>query len=371
MHRRRAPSLLLVALIAAACGGDDGRSRSGDGGTSPDKPVVGVILPDDETSSRWVEQDSPKLAQALRFAGVEPLIANADNDEGKFAEIADDMIRRRVAVLLTTPLSSDGGAAVEARAEAAGIPVVNYDRISMGGQADYYVSFDNVDVGELQAEGLLKCLGDKPGAHIIELQGPATDNNAAQFADGQRRRLGPLYESGALRLVQSHAVDRWDVVEGRDAFTRILDANGGRVDGVVAANDGLAGAAIDVLRVRGLAAGRVPVTGQDATLDGLRAILRGDQCMTVYKPIRDQAEAAARLAAAVAKGDLGGADDLATGNTRDPVSRRDVKSVLLGADLVTRENLRRLVVAENVVKAAELCAGDLAQACAELEIPIG
>ncbi|MFD1151903.1 sugar ABC transporter substrate-binding protein [Saccharothrix hoggarensis] len=370
MRRRRALSALLVTLTVTACGDHGGTPADGSGEAAA-KPVVGVILPDDEASSRWVEQDSPKLGQALRFAGVEPVIEHADNDEARFASVADDLIRRRVDVLVTTPLSAVGGAAVEAKAKAAGIPVINYDRISMGGHADYYVSFDNLDVGELQAEGLLKCLGDKPGAQIIELQGSPADNNATLFADGQRRKLGPLYDRGALKLVESHAVDKWDVAAGKAAFTRMLDANGGRVDGVVAANDGLAGAAIDVLKARGLAAGRVPVTGQDATLDGLRAILRGDQCMTVYKPIRDEAEAAARLAAAVAKGDLSGADDLATGNTRDNVSRRDVKSVLLGADLVTRDNVRRLAVSENVVKPAELCAGDTAPACAELEILVG
>ncbi|MBB5802872.1 D-xylose transport system substrate-binding protein [Saccharothrix ecbatanensis] len=370
MHRRRTLSVALVALIATACG-DDGRNRSEADGANADKPVVGVILPDDETSSRWVEQDRPKLAQALRFAGVEPLIEDADNDEGRFASIADDMIRQRVDVLVTTPLSPEGGADVEAKAKAAGIPVINYDRISMGGHADYYVSFDNINVGELQAEGLLKCLGDKPGAHIIELQGAPNDNNATLFADGQHRKLRPLYDNGTLKLAQSHAVDKWDVAEAKVAFTRMLDANDGRVDGVVAANDGLAGAAIEVLKERGLAAGRVPVTGQDATLDGLRAILRGDQCMTVYKPIRDEAEAAARLAAAVAKGDLSGADDLATGNTRDLVSGRDVKSVLLGADLITAENVRQVVVAENAIKPADLCAGDLVEVCADLEILIG
>ena len=367
MHARRALSCTLVALIAVGCG--DGRpDGSAAGGTTADEPVVGVILPDDETSSRWVEQDSPKLAQALRFAGVEPLIENADNDEARFAALADGMIARRVDVLITTPLSRAGGAAVEEKAKRAGIPVVNYDRISLGGHADYYVSFDNVNVGELQAEGLLKCLGERPRARIVELQGSPTDHNATLFADGQRRKLGPLYDRGALTLVQSHAVPGWDVDEARAAFARILDAHGGRVDGVVAANDGLAGAVIDVLRARGVPAGQVPVTGQDATLDGLRAVLRGEQCMTVYKPIRDEAEAAARLAAALAKGDPSGADDLATGNTRDVVSGRDVKSVLLGADLVTRENVRHVAVSENAIKAADLCAGDVAAACAELGI---
>ena len=369
MHVRRALSCTLVAMLAVSCGG---RSDEGvEGGGPAGKPVVGVILPDDEASSRWVEQDRPKLAQALRFAGVEPLIEQADNDEARFAAIADDMIARRVDVLITTPLSQAGGVAVEARAKAAGIPVVNYDRISLGGHADYYVSFDNLDVGELQAEGLLKCLGDKQRARIVELQGSPADHNATLFANGQRRTLGPLYDKGALTLVGNHAVDGWDVDKARAAFAEIFDANGGRVDGVVAANDGLAGAVIDVLRAKGVPAGQVPVTGQDATLDGLRAILRGEQCMTVYKPIRDEAEAAARLAAAVAKGDASGADDLATGSTRDVVSGRDVKSVLLGADLVTRENVRQVAVSENAIKAADLCAGDVAAACAEVGILVG
>jgi D-xylose transport system substrate-binding protein len=330
--------------------------------------MVGVILPDRTTSSRWEDQDRPLLSQALGFAGIEPLIQNAEGDEAKFASIADDMIRRGVKVLVITPLTTQGGAAVERKAQAAKIPVIDYDRISLGGVAEYYVSFDNVAVGELQAEGLLSCLGEKQGGHIIEIQGAPTDNNATLFADGQRRKLGPKYDSGSLKLVKSQAIDKWDPVLGKQQFEQILDANGGRVDGVVAANDGLAGGVIEVLRARNLV-GKVPVTGQDATLAGLQAILRGDQCMTVYKPIRDEAEAAARLAIAIAKGDHNGADDLATGNTRDLVARRDVKSLLLGADLITKSTVRRLV-AESVVKPAELCAGDLAAICTANNIVI-
>ncbi|NUU21308.1 MAG: substrate-binding domain-containing protein [Streptomycetaceae bacterium] len=361
----RVVSCGLLVLFAAACGEsvDPLDQASGDKGP---KPVVGVILPDRSSSARWEDQDAPLLKQAMNFAGVEGVIENADGDEAKFASIADAMIARGVKVLMTTPLSPEGGAAVERKAKQAGIPVINYDRISLGGQAEYYVSFDNLNVGELQAEGLLQCLGTRTGARILELQGAPTDNNATLFFDGQRRKLGPKYDSGALKLVDSKPVDQWDPVLGKAAFEQMLSAAGGSVDGVVAANDGLAGAAIEVLKTKGLA-GKVPVTGQDATLDGLRAILRGEQCMTVYKPIRVEAEAAARLAIAVARGDASGADDLATGNSRDLVAKRDVKSVLLGADLITRENVRSLV-AEGAVKPADLCAGDVADDCAELGI---
>ena len=166
--------------------------------------------------------------------------------------------------------------------------------------------------------------------------------------------------------MKSQPVADWDNVLGGQLFEQILNDNEGKVDGVVAANDGLAGAVIAVLKRKNLA-GKVPVTGQDATVDGLRAVLRGDQCVTVYKPVRDEAEAASRLAIAIARGDMAGADDLATGNLRDPVSRRDMKSVLLGATMIKKDSVRGLVT-EGVIKAPELCAGDLAQICAQQDI---
>ncbi|MCR3749588.1 D-xylose transport system substrate-binding protein [Lentzea californiensis] len=289
---------------------------------------------------------------------------NAEGDEAKFAQIADEMIRRKVKVMMITPLSAAGGLAVQKKAKAANIPVIDYDRVTLGGTAEYHVGFDSVNVGQLQGDGLLNCLGDKPGAQIIEIQGAPTDHNATLFAQGQKSRLSSKYDSGALKLVKSQPVADWDNVLGGQLFEQILNENGGKVDGVVAANDGLAGAVIAVLKKKNL---RVPVTGQDATVDGLRAVLGGDQCVTVYKPVRDEAEAAARLAIAVARGDLEGADDLATGNLRDPVARRDIKSVLLGATLIKKDTVRTLVT-EGIVKPAELCAGALAQVCAQQDI---
>ncbi|WP_258948925.1 sugar ABC transporter substrate-binding protein [Lentzea californiensis] len=328
------------------------------------KPIVGVILPDRTTSARWEEQDRPLLTQAFNYADIEPFMENAEGDEAKFAQIADEMIRRKVKVMMITPLSAAGGLAVQKKAKAANIPVIDYDRVTLGGTAEYHVGFDSVNVGQLQGDGLLNCLGDKPGAQIIEIQGAPTDHNATLFAQGQKSRLSSKYDSGALKLVKSQPVADWDNVLGGQLFEQILNENGGKVDGVVAANDGLAGAVIAVLKKKNL---RVPVTGQDATVDGLRAVLGGDQCVTVYKPVRDEAEAAARLAIAVARGDLEGADDLATGNLRDPVARRDIKSVLLGATLIKKDTVRTLVT-EGIVKPAELCAGALAQVCAQQDI---
>ena len=363
--RRVAMSVIVGAvLLSSGCGAP--AAPSGAGGTdSGSKPVVGVILPDTTSSARWETQDRPRLEQNMRFAGIEPVVQNADGDEKKFAAIADDLIGRHVKALMITPLSSDGGAAVERRAKAAGIPVIDYDRLTLGGTADYYVSFDNTAVGVLQGQGLLKCLGNRTSADVIQIEGAPTDNNATLFAQGQDQVLGPKYAAG-FHLVKSQAVDGWKPDLGGQLFEQILTANGGRVDGVVAANDGLAEAVIDVLRNHNLA-GKVPVTGQDATVTALREILRGNQCMTVYKPATDEAEAAARLAIALAKGEQSNADDLATGNTRDLTGGRNVKSVLLGPQAITKESVKKLVT-DGAVKTADLCAGDVAPLCAANDV---
>jgi D-xylose transport system substrate-binding protein len=175
-----------------------------------------------------------------------------------------------------------------------------------------------------------------------------------------------MYDSGALKLVQKQAIDKWDNQVGGTTFEQILTGNGGKVDGVVAANDGLAGAIVTVLTKYGLN-GKVPVTGQDATADGLQAILRGDQYMTVFKPIEQEASSAAKLAAALAKGDTAGADAVATQTVDDPKGNRQVKSVLLTPQLITKDNIK-VVTDAGYVKASEICVAETQAACDQLGI---
>jgi D-xylose transport system substrate-binding protein len=357
-----------VALTITACGANQespgGASDSGDESTGG--PKVGVILPETASSARWEGFDKPMLEAALRAQGLDPDVQNAQGDVSKFTTLADGMISQNVKVLVIASINSEVGSAVAARAKARGIPTIDYDRLNLGGSSEYYVSFDNVKVGQLQGEGLAKALEGKPGAQVIEIEGAPTDNNATLFYEGQQKVLGPKYTSGQLKLVQSQKIEDWDNQKGGTTFEQILTGNGGKVDGVVATNDGLAGAVITVLRKNGLN-GKVPVTGQDATMDGLKAILRGDQYMTVFKPIKEEAEAAAKLAAALAKGDKAAADALASAVSKDPKGNRDVKSVLLEPQLTTKETIKK-VVELGYAKAEELCAGDLANACKEAGI---
>jgi D-xylose transport system substrate-binding protein len=361
-----------LALAVSACGantssggGNNSTNSGSSGGTK-----VGVILPETASSARWEGFDKPLLKAALEKEGLSPDIQNAQGDVQKFSTLADGMINAGVKVLIIATPNAEVGASVAKKAQAQGIQVIDYDRLNTGGTSSYYVSFDNVKVGELQGQGLVegvaKLVPGKKPAEIIEIEGSPTDNNATLFAEGQHKILDPKYASGDLKKVQSQPIDNWDNQKGGQVFEQILTSNGNKIDGVVAANDGLAGAVITVLKKVGLN-GKVPVTGQDATPDGLQAVLRGDQYMTVFKPIKDEAEAAAKLAAALAKGDTAAADALATGKTKDAKGNRDVKSVLLTAQLITKDKVKSVVDA-GFVKAADICVADTQAACTELGI---
>jgi D-xylose transport system substrate-binding protein len=358
-----------LALVLAACGQNVAAPSAPAQTQAPAGGVkVGVILPETKSSARWEGFDKPLLQQAMQAEGLNADIQNALGDEQKFSTLADSMLASGVKVLVIASISSESGSAVAAKAKAQGVPTIDYDRLNLGGSSDYYVSFDNEKVGQLQGEGLVKGLdaAGKTNAQIIEIEGAPTDNNATLFYNGQQRVLAPKYQSGQYTLVGSQKIADWDAQVGSTTFEQILTGNGGKVDGVVAANDELAGGIITVLTKYGLN-GKVPVTGQDATPAGLQAILRGDQYMTVYKPIKQEADATAKLTAALAKGDTAAADALATGSVDDTKGNRKVKSVLLEPQLITRDNVKK-VIDDGQVKASEVCVAETNAACQELGI---
>lgn len=364
-----------TGLVLTACGANSSDSGgTGSNSASSSAPAaaggasgkVGVILPETATSARWEAFDKPMLTAALTAQGFEVDVQNAQGDNQKFSTLADGFISSGVKVLVIAPGDPAVGAAVEAKAKTAGIPVIDYDRPSLGGSADYYVSFDNEKVGQLQGQAMADALKSKAGAGVVQIEGAPTDNNATLFTKGQDSVLEPLFSAGTLKRIQKQPINDWDNQLGGTTFEQIFTANGGKVDGVVAANDGLAGAVITILKKNGLA-GKVPVTGQDATADGLMAVMRGEQYMTVFKPIKEEAESTAKLAAALAKGDTAGADAIATGKLHDPKNNRDIKSVLLTPTTILEKDVKT-VVTQGYVKAAEICGGDLAAKCTSLGI---
>jgi D-xylose transport system substrate-binding protein len=270
------------------------------------------------------------------------------------------MIGAGVKVLMIVNLDSDTGAAVIKKATAAGIPVIDYDRLTLGGGAKYYVSFDNVAVGTAIGEGLVKGLkaAGKTTGNVLELNGSPTDNNATLFKEGYDKAI----KAAGYTVVDSQAVPDWDNTKAVTVFEQMFTKAGGKVDGVAAANDGLGGSAISVLQKNGLA-GKVPVTGQDATDEGLQRVLLGTQYVTVYKAIKLEADAAAKLAIALIKGDAAGADAQASGTVKDTTSGQDVKSVLLTPKPIYKETVKD-VVADGFTTAAKICTtAELKAAC--------
>ena len=283
------PSACWLPAAFAACGDDSGSDSGSTSGDSSAVGKVGIILPDTKSSQRWGTDDPKFLKAAFDAAGVQADIQNAQGDKTAFQTIADGMISSGVSVLMIVNLDSGTGKAVLEKAKKAGIATIDYDRLTLSGGADYYVSFDNVKVGELQGQGLVKCLEDKKATKpvVAELNGSPTDNNATLFAQGYDSVLDPKYTDGTFVKGPNQDVPDWDNAQAGTIFEQMLTSNK-QIKGVLAANDGLGNAAISVLKKNKLN-GQVPVTGQDATVQGLQNILAGDQCMTVYKAIKKEA----------------------------------------------------------------------------------
>ena len=355
-----------LALVTAACGSDDATSSgdtsasgttatsdAGSGGGDAAGGKVGFILPDSASSARWESFDRPLIQTACDEAGIECDIQNAEGDKNNMATIADQMIADGVGVLAIVNLDSESGAAIQEKAAAAGVKNIDYDRLTLGGSADVYVSFDNVAVGTAQGEGIIKCLGGAgkvEGLKIIQLHGSPTDNNATLFKQGYQDAI----DGSGLETVGEEAVPDWDNAEGGVIFEQLLTAAGGEIDGVLVANDGLSLAAQQVLADAGLS---VPTTGQDATLEGLRAILQGTQCMTVYKPVVEEANGAVAAAVALLNGtDLGANATIDNENGEIPYVQAQIKPIYI--DDV------KIPAADGFVDVAELCAG-IEELCTE------
>jgi D-xylose transport system substrate-binding protein len=357
-------ALCALAFGAAACGSSDNNSSTSGGSSTSGKSgsfKVGVLLPDTQSSIRWESFDRPLLQQAFKAAGVDATIDNAQGDKSTQQQQAEQMITNGAKVLLLVNLDSGSGAAIEANAQSRGVKVIDYDRLTLKGSAAYYVSFDNVQVGKLQGQGLVDCL-NKSGASdpsIAELNGSPTDNNATLFKQGYDSVLKPLYDSGKAKKVADQSVPDWDNQKALTIFEQMLQKTNNKIDGVLAANDGLGNSAISALKARKLK--QIPVTGQDATPQGVQNILAGDQCMTVYKAVKKEADAASKLAIAVVKGGQPPAG-LVNGKTND--TARDVPSVLLTPQAITKDNVK-VLFDDGFLKTSDVCVGKYAAMCTE------
>ena len=370
MKGARIASLVAAGVLAfgalAACGDSDSGGGSGsDGGSSGASGKVGVILPDTTTSPRWEANDRPSLEAAFKAAGVDYDIQNAEGDTGKFGTICDSMITSGVTVLMIVNLDSESGGACLQKAADAGVQSIDYDRLTLNGGASFYVSFDNVEVGSLMGSGLQACLdaAGKTQANIVYINGDPNDNNAALFKSGYEEALKPKIDSGDYTLVGDQS-GFWDATKAGDAFEQLYTQNKGKIDGVVSANDTMAGGIIARMKANGTA-GEIPITGQDASVEGLQNILQGYQCGTVYKNTDLEAKAASDLAIALIKGE--DTSSLVTGSVKDTESGQDVPSALATPVWITMDNIKQ-PFDDGFAKASDVCTGKIADLCTKAGI---
>src|SRR5256714_3669056 len=315
-----------------------------------------ALLPDTKASTPYTLFDAPYLTKAFKAAGVPATVLNAHNDPQKQRSQAQQCLAQGAKVILLDQLNPASGAAITNLAVSQKAKVIDYDRLVVGSKASYYVSFDNVKVGNLQGKGLVSALraNGNYSKHpvIAELNGDIKDNNAKLFKSGYDSILGPLYKSGTFKKATAgDQWTQWDPIKGRQIFDQILARNGNKVDATLAANDGLAGAVIASLKAHGLKP--IPLTGQDATPTGVQFILAGWQSGTVYKSVRKEANAAAAAAIAIVKGKkVPGVNSKVSGT----------KSILLTPVWITKANYK-LLFKEGFLKKGQVCNGQYSKYC--------
>ena len=332
---------------------------------SAGKGSVFVILPDTTSSTRYVEFDAPYLKQAFTTAGLSSSDLTVENALGSDAtqlSMAQSAITKGASVLVVDPLDSGVGAHIESLAKQHGVAVIDYDRLTLGGTRSYYVSFNNVKVGQVMGQGLVSCVtawGVKT-PNVIVMKGAPTDNNATLFAQGYDGVMAPFFSSGKWKLV-SQPAGTWDPPTALSEFQQQYTAHK-NINAALIPNDENGAPIIHYLQSQGIKAKTFPTTGQDATLTGLQNILAGYQCGTVYKPIYLEAQAAAALALYVRAGQTP-PTSLVNGSTQDTTAKTSVPSVLLSPTWVTTANMNSTIIADKFVPASQLCSGSFANDC--------
>jgi D-xylose transport system substrate-binding protein len=319
---------------------------------------VCVLLPDTKSSVRWEQFDRPAFANALKAAGVTSTIVNAQGDAQTQISQANQCLANGAKVVIITSLDAGSSIAIQKAAAAKGAKTIDYDREIVGGSGSIYVSFDGHAVGVLQGKGVVAGLkaDGKYGKHpvVAELNGGPTDNNSFLFKGGYDSVLKPLYANGTFKKGPDQFVPLWDNQKAETIFEQMLVKTGNKIDAVAAANDGLANAVVTALKNHGLKP--IPLSGQDATPQGVQNILAGWQTMTVYKQVPKEANAAAKAAVELLKGQK------LTTNATVPNGKKKMPAFLIKPISITKKNYT-ILFKEGFLKKSDVCNGQYAKYC--------
>ena len=326
---------------------------------------IALLLPETKTA-RYEADDLPMFKAELTKLGYDVannlIYSNANQDASAQQSQAEAALTNGAKVLVLDPVDSAAAAAIADAAAAKNVPVVSYDRLITGSKnVNYYISFDNVQVGKLQATALMTALSSVTNPTIVMINGSPTDHNATLFKQGAHSVFDPLVTAGKLTIAKEYDTPDWSPDQAQTEMTQALTALNNKVDGVYCANDGTAGGAFAAMKAAGLTT-FPPMTGQDAQTDGIQRILTGEQYMTVYKAFLPEANAAADLAYDLATGTAVPAT-MTNGATTNNGSV-DVPSILLTPVAVTKDNIESTVIADGFWKVSDICTADFASACA-------
>jgi len=337
----------IAAIIAAGATASAGKKSAG-------IQACG-LMPDTKTSVRWEQFDKPSLIKAFKAAGVSARVVNAQGDPQKQKTQADQCIADGAKVLIIAPIDSGSAAAIEKAAAAKGVKSIDYDRQVEGGKAVLYASFDGHTVGVLQGKAVANGLKGKKGAVVAELNGGQEDANSFLFKGGYDSVLKPLYKSGALKAGPDQFVPGWDNQKAGTIFEQMLVKTANKIDGVAAANDGIANAVVVALKAHKLKP--IPLSGQDASTQGVQNIISGWQTMTVFKDVRQLAAAAAKAAVAIVKG-----QKVPTTGTVKTKGRSTEPAYLIAPQSITKANYK-LLFTSGFLKKGDVCNGVYTKYC--------
>lgn len=336
-------SLLLTSTISGCGIVSSGEEASSKETKKDDNKIVIGLSMDTLKEERW-QKDRDLFEEKAKELGAEVKTLSASGDDALQLSQAEQLISEGVDVLVVIPHNAEATAAIVQKAHAEGVEVISYDRLIKNSDVDYYLSFDNVRVGEMQAQAII----DKVSTgNFVYIGGADTDNNAHMFKEGAMNILKPLVDSGKIKLVYDQFSKDWKPEEALKNMENALTANNNNIQAVVAANDGTAGGVVQALNAQGMA-GKIPVSGQDADIAALQRIVEGKQTMTVYKPIHLIATQAAEMAVKLANG-----EKIATDKTVNN-GKVDVPSVLLSPIAVNKDNIADTVIKDGYQKLEEI-----------------
>jgi D-xylose transport system substrate-binding protein len=370
---RPTPRSALAALAAvaataalAACGGDDNSSGSSttaasSSGSAKKGGTIALLLPETKTT-RYELHDRPKFEAKVRELCPDCKIdyANANQDPARQQQQAEAALTNGARVLVLDAVDAQAAVGIVNRAKQSNVPVIAYDRLITGAPLAYYVSFDNVKVGRVQAQMLLdKIKGSADGKSVVVINGAPTDPSAGDYKKGAHEVL----DKGGVKIGKEYDTPDWSPDKAQRQMEQAITALGkNKIAGVYSANDGMAGGAIAAMKGNGVDPKSVPITGQDSEVAAIQRILTGEQFMTIYLAIKKQAETSAQLAVALARGEQPPAGLV---NAKVDNEAGQVPSVLLSPIAVTKDNIKDTIIKDDFLKASEICTAKYAQACQE------